>query len=44
MRRATTAPTYTYAVEYLAGRDAEIANEAGALVYTALLLALAKDA
>lgn len=38
------APFYTYAVEDLIERAAEIANEAGVIVYDALFLALAEDA
>lgn len=38
------APVYTYAVEDLIERAAEIANETGVIVYDALFLALAEDA
>jgi predicted nucleic acid-binding protein len=38
-----TAPVYTYAIEDLIERAAEIANETGAIIYDALFLALAED-
>lgn len=38
-----TAPVYTYAVEDLIERAAEIANETGAIIYDALFMALAED-
>jgi predicted nucleic acid-binding protein len=38
------APVYTYAVEDLIERAAEIANETGAIIYDTLFLALAEDA
>lgn len=37
------APVYTYAVEDLIERAAEIANETGAIIYDALFLSLAED-
>lgn len=37
------APVYTYAVEDLIERAAEVANETGAIIYDALFLALAED-
>ena len=38
-----TDPVYTYAVEDLIERAAEIANETGAVIYDALFLAPAED-
>lgn len=38
------APVYTYAVEDLTERAAEIARETGAIIYDTLFLALAEDA
>jgi predicted nucleic acid-binding protein len=38
------APVYTYAVEDLIERAAEIANETGTIIYDTLFLALAEDA
>lgn len=43
-KKVLTAPVYTYAVEDLIERAAQIADETGAIIYDTLFLALAEDA